>query len=65
MITVFFHSITEFEPTVTDTFEGTITELIIDLTTDPEWPCDFYSSTTDNLTFRRINTDDLITFSTK
>jgi len=66
MIQVSFHTIGQSASfDVSDSFEGTVTELIIDLTTDSEWPCDFYSSTDSTLTFRRINTNDLITFSTK
>jgi hypothetical protein len=63
MITVTFHSSSD-SFTSTDEFEGTVDELIVDLLTD-EWPYTFHSSTDSTLTFARINTNDLVTFSTK
>jgi hypothetical protein len=63
MITVTFHSPTDSN-TSTDEFDGTVTELIFDLLTD-EWPYEFFSSFDDILTFVRIGTNDMVSFSTK
>lgn len=69
MITVTFHTFGQpaSESDVTDEYEGTVSELIRDLVNGDEfdWPYDFVSSTDSTLTFRAINTDDCVTFSTK
>lgn len=60
MITVTFHNPSDSNVSQ-DEFDGTVTELILDLLTD-EWPYEFFTATSTRLTFVRINTNDMVSF---